>query len=387
MRCLLFSIPVISAKSWLSFYFITFFFIWGIFLPFWGVWLEGQGVSSDDIGLLFSIGLVLRFISSLGLLPNISTGSALLRLLRILAFLTVLAFSVLLFFQGNIWLSVITLLVNFLMAPLMPLGDIIGNRLVKKINLDYGRVRLLGSLSFIVGSSCIGWLISDYGKPAILWTIIIAAVVMWLLSTLHFSPQLDDDAEIQQKHEGSLFSLCKNRDVLLFLIIVGAIQGAHGAYYAFSSIHWTRANLSEVSIAWLWGIGVFSEVLLMRFNNKLFSRWSIKQMLLLGLVASIIRWFVFSQTTNIYLLGGAQTFHAFTFAVTHLAAIRYIGLQKNIEMVRYQSLYSGISLGLMTAIFTYISGALFESLQGHIFLIMSISLIPVFWFIKIWNVE
>ena len=383
----MFSIPAVSAKSWLSLYFISFFFIWGVFLPFWGVWLEAQGISSDDIGLLFSIGLALRFVSSLGLLPRISTGQASLRLLRSLSFLILLVFSALFYLNGELWLAIITLSVNFLMGPMMPLGDIIGARLVKQIGLDYGQARLWGSLSFIAGSACIGWLIVGYGKQAILWGIVCAALVMWLLSLLHLSPRLDDGISAQQVPGQSLFSLCKRRNVLLFLIIAGAIQGSHGAYYAFSAIYWSREGLSEVSIAWLWGIGVFAEVLLMRFNRKLFSRWSIKQMLLLGLVAGILRWLVLALTTDVYLLGIMQTFHAFTFAVTHLAAIRYIGLQNDIEMVRYQSLYSGIALGLMTALFTYISGVFFESLQGNIFLMMSLLLIPVLWCITIWKVE
>lgn len=380
----MFSIP---AKFWLGFYFISFFFIWGVFLPFWGVWLEAQGLSSDDIGILFSIGLMLRFVSSVGLLPNVSTGAGSLRLLRVLAFFVVLAFSFLLYQREQIWLSIITLVVNFLLAPMMPLGDIIGNRLVKQINLDYGRVRLWGSLSFIVGSTCIGWLIVQYGKEAILWTIIIASLVMWILTLFQLSPGLEDGDNTHKKHEYSLFSLFKRRNVLLFVLIVGGIQGAHGAYYAFSSIYWARQGIPEVTIAWLWGISVCAEVVLMRFNTKFFSRWTIKQMFLLGLIASIIRWFVFSQTTDVYILGVVQIFHAMTFAVTHLATIRYIGLQNNADMVRYQSLYSGVGLGLMTALFTYISGTLFESLQGNIFLIMSILLIPILWFLKIWEIE
>ncbi|WP_415227992.1 3-phenylpropionate MFS transporter [Psychromonas sp.] len=380
----MFSVP---AKFWLSLYFISFLFIWGVFLPFWGVWLEAQGISSTEIGSIFSLGLLLRFVSNLGLLPRVSTGSGSLRLLRILGFLTLIAFSCLFYLQGKMWLSIITLCVNFLMAPMMPLGDIIGTRLVKQIHLDYGRVRLWGSLSFIAGSTCVGWLIADYGDQAILWVIFCATVVMWLLSLLHLSPQLDDGQPVEQQPKHSLFSLCKRPDVLLFLIITGAIQGSHGAYYAFSSIYWSHEGISEVSIAWLWGIGVFAEVLLMRFNSKLFRRWSIKQMLLLGLVAAILRWLALALTTELYLIAVVQTFHAFTFAVTHLAAIRYIGLQKNAEMVRYQSLYSGVALGLIMALFTYLSGILFESLQGNVFLIMSIMLLPILWCIKIWQVK
>lgn len=380
----MFSVP---AKSWLSLYFISFLFIWGVFLPFWGVWLEAQGISSAEIGSLFSVGLLLRFVSNLGLLPRVSSGSGSLRLLRILGFLTLLAFSCLFYLQEKMWLAIITLSVNFLMAPMMPLGDIIGTRLVKQISLDYGRVRLWGSLSFIAGSTCVGWFIAGYGQQAILWVIFCATVVMWLLSLLHLSPQLDDRQPVNKQPKDSLFALCRRPDVLLFLIITGAIQGSHGAYYAFSSIYWSREGISEVSIAWLWGIGVFAEVLLMRFNSKLFSGWSIKQMLLLGLIAAILRWLALALSSDLYLIAIAQTFHAFTFAVTHLAAIRYIGLQQNTDMVRYQSLYSGVALGLIMALFTYLSGILFESLQGNVFLIMSLMLLPILWCIKIWQVK
>ena len=314
----MFLVPAIPARVWLTLYFISFFFIWGIFLPFWGVWLESQGIASEVIGSLFSIGLALRFVSSLGLLPRVSTGRALLRLLRVLAFLILLVFAALFYLQGELWLAAITLSANFFMSPMMPLGDIIGGRLVKQIGLDYGRARLWGSLSFIAGSSCIGWSAAEYGTQAILWGIVCAALVLWLLSLLHFSPRLDDGSAVQVPGQ-SLFSLCKRTNLQLFLIIAGAIQGSHGAYYAFSAIYWSREGISEVSIAWLWGIGVFAEVLLMRFNSKLFGRWSIKQMLLLGLVAAILRWLVLALTTDIYLLAVVQTFHAFTFAVTHFS--------------------------------------------------------------------
>jgi len=380
----LFSIP---ASFWLSLYFISFFFIWGVFLPFWGIWLSGKGMSSESIGLLFSIGLLLRFVSNMTLLPRVSDAKSTLGLLRILGFFTVLAFALLLFFNGYMWLAGITLVANFMMGPLAPLGDLIGARLVNQIQLDYGRVRLWGSLSFIVGSTSAGWLIVGLGNDAILWSIIGAALTMWLLSLLNLSPQLHDEIDLNTEEKKSLFTLFKRPSVLLFLIIVGSIQGSHGAFYAFGTIHWNEIGLSGVSISWLWAIGVFAEILLMRFNKKLFGNWSIKQMLLLGIIAAIIRWLVFSVSDDFYVLAIFQTFHALTFAVTHLAAIRYISLQKKSEMVSYQSLYSGVALGLMMAGFTYLSGLFYADLHGYVFLIMSLLLMPVFWCIKIWKAE
>ena len=64
----------ITGKSWLTAYFVFFFFIWGIFLPFWGIWLAEKGVSPEEIGTLLSLGLVLRFVSNIGLLPRLKTA-------------------------------------------------------------------------------------------------------------------------------------------------------------------------------------------------------------------------------------------------------------------------------------------------------------------------
>lgn len=377
----------LSAKTWLTTYFINFYFIWGIFLPFWGIWLTGQGVTTEQVGLLFSVGLVLRFVSSLTVLPLVSTGTATLRLMRILGFITLLSFTVLLYLKGDFWLALITLLLNFIMAPMMPLGDIIGSRLVKQIQLDYGRVRLWGSASFIIGSTTVGWLVVHFGLHAILLLIIATTVSLWILSLAKLNPHLVDSSEKTSLQKASLWKVLKQPEVLLFLLIAGSIQGSHGAYYAFSTIYWDSVGLSGSVIAWLWSIAVFAEIIILRFNARLFAKWTIKQMLLLALIAAIVRWWAIATTTNICLLFAVQTLHALTFALTHLAAIRYISQQQSSQLVIYQSLYSGVALGLLTALFTYISGLTYETLQGDLFLLSALLLLPVFIFLKLWKVD
>lgn len=374
-----------SAKAWLSTYFINFLFIWGIFLPFWGIWLTAQGLTSTEVGIIFSIALVLRFVSSLTLLPMVSSSRATLKLIRYLSFICLLSFAALLYLKGSVWLALITLLVNFIMAPLMPLGDIIGSRLVQQIQLDYGRVRLWGSLSFIVGSSVVGWLVTDWGEQIILILIIAMSLLMWLCSLANLSPKLVDQPLPHNSLSLSLWQLLKKRQVLLFVLIAGMIQGSHGAYYAFSSIYWDSIGISAQVIAWLWAISVFAEILVLRFNAKLFSKWTIKQMFLLALVAALIRWTGLSLTNDIYLLGILQTLHALTFAVAHLAAIRYISEQQSNQLVSYQSLYSGVAMGLLTALFTYVAGVTFESLQENLFLLSAILMLPVFILLKLWK--
>lgn len=356
-------------------------------MPFWGIWLTGQGVTTEQVGVLFSIGLVLRFVSSLTILPRVTSGSGTLRLIRLLAFITLFCFSSLFYLNGYVWLASLTLLINFMMAPMMPLGDIVGSRLVQQIQLDYGRVRLWGSVSFIAGSTIVGWLIVDYGLQAIIALTVFMCVVMWILALTKLSPHLIDQVDQRTSKKTSLLDTLKKPEVILFLLIVGTIQGSHGAYYAFSTIYWDSLGIPGSAIAWLWAISVFAEVLILRFNSKLFGRWSIKQMLLLAVVGGILRWWGLSVTDNVYLIGFAQTLHGLTFAVTHLAAMRYISLQDPSQLVAYQSLYSGIALGLLMALFTYIAGMGYETLQGDLFQLSALLLTPVFLFIKLWKID
>lgn len=375
----------ITGKSWLTAYFVFFFFIWGIFLPFWGIWLAEKGVSPEEIGTLLSLGLVLRFVSNMGLLPRLKTADSTLKMVCYLSFSSLVCFLLLVYFQGWYVVAALTLILNFLLGPMIPLGDIIGTRLVKQININYGQVRLWGSVSFIAGSTGVGWTIIEFGHESILWLIIVAAALLYGLSLTKLTPQLITSNTTIQKKRGHLLLLLKQPKVIYFLLIMGTIQGSHSAYYAFSALYWDSMGISAFNIALLWGIGVLAEVLLMRFNDKWFDRWSIKNMVLLALIAAVIRWLILSYSTDLALLMVVQTFHAFTFALAHLAAMRFIAKQPEQLMVSYQTLYSGVGLGLMMACFTLLSGWIYMPQQSTVFLWMAVALLPVFIFIKKWK--
>ena len=91
----------LRSTRWLALSYFTYFFSYGIFLPFWGLWLKGEGISSENIGLLLGAGLVARFLGTLIISPSIKDPSHLVTGLRILALLT-LAFAVGFWF-GNGW--------------------------------------------------------------------------------------------------------------------------------------------------------------------------------------------------------------------------------------------------------------------------------------------
>ena len=138
---------VLHSTRWLALGYFTYFFSYGIFLPFWSVWLKGLGLTPETIGLLLGAGLVARFLGSLLIAPRVSDPSRLISALRLLALLT-LVFA-LAFWAGThvAWLMVVMIGFNLFFSPLVPLTDALANTWQKQLTMDYGRVRLWGSIA------------------------------------------------------------------------------------------------------------------------------------------------------------------------------------------------------------------------------------------------
>ena len=176
----------LHSTRWLALGYFTYFFSYGIFLPFWSVWLSGLGLMPETIGMLLGAGLVSRFLGSLLIAPRVSDPSRLISSLRILALLTLLF--ALAFWMGHqvAWLMVIIVGFNLFFSPLVPLTDALANTWQKQITMDYGRVRLWGSIAFVIGSALTGKLVSlyDYRMILVMLSVGIASMLLGMLLTL-----------------------------------------------------------------------------------------------------------------------------------------------------------------------------------------------------------
>lgn len=121
----------LHSTRWLALSYFTYFFSYGIFLPFWSVWLKGLGLTPETIGLLLGVGLVARFLGSLLIAPRVSDPSRLISALRVLALLT-LVFA-LAFWAGThvAWLMVVMVGFNLFFSPLVAADRCAGQYLAK----------------------------------------------------------------------------------------------------------------------------------------------------------------------------------------------------------------------------------------------------------------
>ncbi|MBP1132570.1 MULTISPECIES: 3-phenylpropionate MFS transporter [Serratia] len=367
---------VLQSTRWLALSYFTYFFSYGIFLPFWGVWLKGEGIPPETIGILLGAGLVARFLGSLLIAPRVKDPSHLVTALRLLALLT-LAFAIgFCFGNGWGWLMLVIAGFNLFFSPLVPLTDALAGTWQKQIAMDYGRVRLWGSLAFVIGSALTGQMVSVWGHNAILYSLIISILAMLLGMMLKPSVMPQGEARIHNEADRSLREMLKEGPVWRFLLCVTLLQGAHAGYYSFGSIYWQEAGYSASTIGYLWSLGVVAEVIIFASSNFLFRRWNARNLLLLSACCGILRWSLMATSTELGWLLVIQILHCGTFTVCHLAAMRFIAARKGPEVIRLQAVYSALAMGGGIAIMTVIAGFLFEHLHGGVFWVMAAVALP-----------
>ncbi|MDE9517702.1 3-phenylpropionate MFS transporter [Xenorhabdus bovienii] len=395
---------VVPSTFWLGLSYFTYFFSFGIFLPFWAVWLKGEGIEPAMIGILLGVGLVARFLGSMFISPTVKDPSKLITALRLLSLLTLLFAIGFAFGSHWAWIFFVMIGFNLFFSPLVPLSDALAGTWQKQFTFDYGKVRVWGSIAFIISSSLTGILMSSnginfsisnlelslsfdrinnwvgsnlFGHHHIILAFLIFSLSVMLLGMM-LKPSIMPAGKIKavNTHTVSFKELLSEKSVWQFLLCVTLLQGAHAGYYSFGSIYWENAGYSSATIGYLWSLGVVTEVIIFTFSKQLFRRWNARNLLLLSAICGVLRWGLMGISTELPVLIIIQLLHCGTFTVCHLAAMRFIGARKENEIIRLQATYSALAMGGGIAVMSVIAGFLYEYMQSGIYWVMVLVAFP-----------
>ena len=153
----------------LALYYGAIFFFIGSFMPYFPVWLDWRGMSAAEISIISALATFIRILST----PLISFTADRLGNMRLI--LIWLAFGSLVTIVAFFWTeSFAAILLNaFLFSvfwtSIMPLTEALTMYGVRRDGLNYGRIRLWGSLAFIAASFARGLAIQHFGPSSPLW--------------------------------------------------------------------------------------------------------------------------------------------------------------------------------------------------------------------------
>jgi MFS transporter, PPP family, 3-phenylpropionic acid transporter len=272
--------------------------------------------------------------------------------------------------------AILALGVAFLLAlgTCSPLVDTFAVAGVRTAGLDYGRMRLWGSITFIAANFVGGVLIEAMGGGFGIWLIAFAAALAVVAAHMLPPPpgRTPTRAALSLANWRRSFPvrLLSSRLFLLFLVAIGCTHGAHATFYTFGALHWQAQGLSAAWVGVLWAIGVTAEVVLFAFSAPVVRRFSAAQLIVAGAGGALVRWTAMAFDPPLALLVPLQTLHALTYSAAHLGAILFITRAVSPKgQGSAQAFYSVIAAGVILGIVGLISGALYESLGGRVYLV------------------
>ncbi|MBO0335280.1 MFS transporter [Sneathiella sp. CAU 1612] len=349
-------------------FYAALFLIVGLQLPFWPVWLSFKGLSAEEIGIVLSAPVWSKILFT----PMITSLADYFGRRRaplvIMSALSLALFQLYFVVDGFLQIFAVALSIGILISSFSAVGDNLVLTLGRTRNIDYPRIRLWGSISFIGGSFFGGLLLAER-TPDFIPVMLSAAFLLLflcclLLPEVHISPS-------EQGKKG-LRRLLKSPPFLVFLLAAGLIQGSHAILYAAGTLHWQKQGISDATIGFLWAEGVIVEIILFAFAKHLFKSFSPLQLIVLGGISGMIRWTVMGLSPDVPVLIFIQMLHGVTFAAAHLGAMRFITEKIPVEMsARAQGLYSAISLGLIMGGGLFFSGYLYESFSVGAYFFMA----------------
>lgn len=342
--------------SKLSVFYFFYFALLGVMVPYLGLYLGSKGFSLLEIAQLSSILMMTKILA-----PNLWGAIAdryhnRLTLVRMGAIMTLLCYLGF-FFVDSFWHhALVIMLFSFFWNAVLPQFEVITLFNLAEYRDRYSRVRLWGSIGFIVSVAILGALFEKYGIACFPWALLIIIVAIWLASQLKLA-EPKTEADKRMVFPGFWRELCR-RDILIFFVVCLLLQMSHGAYYTYFSIFLESIEYNKTQIGLLWGLGVLAEVVLFWAMHHWFARSTIKQIMMLALLLTGIRWLLiaeYSYAISILIL--AQCLHALSFGAMHAASIKFVHLAfSQNSQGRAQALYSSVGFGAGGASGAYLSG-------------------------------
>lgn len=339
-------------------YFFYFAFV-GAFAPYFTLYLQNIGQSAWQIGVLMSVPQVMRLLAPnlWGWLADHLGRRAL--IVKIAALFSIIGFAGFFFTRDYLAMLVAMALVWFFWSAALPLVEAMTlDRLAGRTE-RYGRIRLWGSVGFIVSVLGLGALLDHLPIVAVLWVcLIILACVLLSALTL---PETQVGAGVPAE---PLLALLRRPEVLALLAACFFMSVAHGPLYIFFSIHLVGHGYDKTVIGLYWSLGVLAEIFVFMIMPRLMRHVSLRGILLASFALAVVRFLMIGWLADApLLLFVAQLLHGATFGAYHAAAVAVLTHWfAPHQQARMQGLYGSLSFGAGGMIGGLISGSVWDAL-------------------------
>lgn len=321
----------------------------GAFNPYAPLWFKDLGFSTLAIGAIASLQSLTRVVAPYGWGWLGDHRGQRERLVRLAALGTLLAAIGLLFLRDLRAVALCTALLFLANGGVVPLSEAaLARHLHTGKGMDsarYGRVRVWGSIGFLLAVLGYGALLQAAGIGWFPWLVLPVFLLVWVAALRLPSTR---DEPVDTTPSPPVLAVLRRPEVAWFFAAVFFTVLAHTSVYAFFSLYLDSLGYPKSAVGALWAVSVAAEIVFFWFQGRFIDRVSPYRWLLWAALGSVLRFAAIAAFGNWpAVLAGAQLLHAVTFAAQHAACILLINRHfPGALRGRGQALYSVLGYGV-----------------------------------------
>ncbi len=339
-----------------SFYLLTFFGT-GSLYPLLSVYLSDvEHLNGYQIGTIMSISpIVMIFFQPIwGMISDklnapikILTSATLIAAIFGLGYIT---------FNGYYWVFMTATLVAIFQSAIIPVSDSLSLTYTSKVKVNYGNIRLFGSLGFGIAVFVMGRL-SELNQEIIFYSFFFSLLAASILA----ARMPYEKSSRNQNLLGGVKEILFHKKFLVFLGITFLVFGpnlANNTYFGLF-IDGSGGTYTGIGIAFL--LAVLSEVPFMKVAASWINRIGLLQVATIAGVVSLGRWLLYFAEPDLWIIYATSILQGFSIGLFIPAGLQYI---RDITPAHITAtaitLYSAIGNGLGNWFCTFVGGIIFE---------------------------
>ncbi|MBK9940274.1 MAG: MFS transporter [Kouleothrix sp.] len=338
-------------------YYFVFWAAIGVYMPFINVYFAQLGLRGSQIGLLNAL-LPLMTLSAAPALAALGDRRGV-RVRILMLALAAMALMLLLLSTAHTLAALAPLMLLFALArsPVGPIGDSLIARMAARHRLDFGGMRLWGSLGFAVIAISAGALWQRFGYS---WMFVAAAAA--LVPALLLARLLEEGPVIERAARRPFRDVTRDRGLIAILAATFLIGGSLGMDGGFQGIYVAYLDGGGLLVGGLFSISAFSELPAMHFATALARRLGVPGTLLLTYGLLGINYIGFALAGTPLLLVPLTIIKGVGFGVYFANTVRMIDERTPPEWAStIQALMNAGAGGLAPLVASLLGGSLLEA--------------------------
>jgi PPP family 3-phenylpropionic acid transporter len=349
----------------LSTNYFWYFGLLGLIVPFLAVFLDARGFTSLEIGEILAVITATKIVAPSLWAQLADKSGQQLTIVKVGALLSLFCFS-LIIWTFSYWPLMFSLaMFSLFITSILPQIEVMTLNSIRKSAIIYARIRLWGSIGFVIVAMLSGELIERYSAEAFSYIGIVILAGLFISTLFNKQPRIAKKTSIDNV---SIKIKVFNRNFLLFFFAGLMLQMSFGPYYVFFALYLKDLAYSGFLIGIFIAIGVVAEIGVFVFAAIFFKSFSLKTLISMSILLTAFRWFIVGHFANSDMaLAFSQLIHALSFGLYHSASISFIQQHFNAnQQSRGQAIYIGGVYGVGGAIGAYVAGLLWQEGVGAV---------------------